>query len=216
MAEEIIYPATNKRVWWGAIFAGSVVALVVSFMLGLLAITVGAATIDPSKGVSLEGAGTGALVSWLLITFLAYLAGGCVAGRLSGALARAEAVLHGIVTWGVVTIAVIVLVGSTSIGVLSGMSKFLAGGIPMGKNFAAQSAMNEPAGAGATASVTTPAPENTTPSDQSQQQATITASNAAQITSQVALWGLVALAVGGLGAWIGGAIGAPKRMVAVV
>src|SRR4051794_13969356 len=86
MADEIIYPVNSKRIWWGAIFAGSIITVLVSFMLGLLGIAIGAASVDFRNGVSAEGAGRSALIWWLVITLIAYFCGGCVAGRLAGVL----------------------------------------------------------------------------------------------------------------------------------
>ena len=209
MADEIIYPVNSKRIWWGAIFAGSIITVLVSFMLGLLGIAIGAASVDFRNGVSAEGAGRSALIWWLVITLIAYFCGGCVAGRLAGVLRRGDAMLHGIVTWGVVTIAVVVLVGSTVGGVLSGMTNFLAGGLQgQGSHRVSASAnVNEPAG-GTTGSSTDykqPAAQQST--DQSNQDIRETAGAAAQMTSEAAMWTLVALIVGGLAALFGGAAG---------
>jgi hypothetical protein len=214
MADEIIYPVNSKRIWWGAIFAGSIITLLVSFMVGLLGIAIGAATVDFRNGISTEGAGRSALIWWLVITVVAYFCGGCVAGRLAGVIRRGDAMLHGIVTWGVVTIAVVVLVGSAVGGILSGMTNFLAGGLQGQGNspkFAAQMNVNEPAGGSTGASTdykqATPRAQS---SDQSNQDVRETANRAAQMTSEAATWTLVALAVGGLAAMFGGASGLGK------
>jgi hypothetical protein len=209
MADEIIYPVNNKRIWWGAIFAGSIITLLVSFMLGLLGIAIGAATVDFRNGVSSEGAGRSALIWWLVITLVAYFCGGCVAGRLAGVLRRGDAMLHGIVTWGVTTIAVVVLVGSAVGGVLSGMSNFLAGGLQgQGSHrISANVNVNEPAGGNAGASSDYKQSAPTQSSDQSNQDIRETAGAAAHMTSEAALWTLVALIVGGLAALFGGAAG---------
>jgi hypothetical protein len=220
MADEIIYPVNGKRVWWGAIFAGSIVTLLVSFMLGLLGIAIGAANVDFRNGISAEGVGRSALIWWLVITLVAYFCGGCVAGRLAGVVRRGDAMLHGIVTWGVVTIAVVVLVGSAFGGILSGMTNFLAGGLQgqgSSQRFTAQVQMNEPAGASASvgrANASTDYNQSTaqnsqssTSNDQNKQDIRETAGAAAQMTAEAATWTLVALAVGGLAALIGGASG---------
>ena len=91
MADEIIYPVNGKRVWWGAIFAGGIVTLLVSFMLGLLGIAIGAANVDFRNGISTSGVGQSALIWWLVITFVAYFCGGCVAGRLANVFRRGDA-----------------------------------------------------------------------------------------------------------------------------
>ncbi|MGZ4972861.1 MAG: hypothetical protein ACXWDN_08880, partial [Limisphaerales bacterium] len=221
----IIYPVNNKRVWWGAIFAGSIVTLLVSFMLGLLGIAIGAASVDFRNGISAEGAGRSALIWWLVITLVAYFCGGCVAGRLAGVLRRGDAMLHGVVTWGVVTIAVVVLVGSAFGGILSGMTNFLAGGLQgqgSGQRFSAKIQMNEPAGgaAPAPAKASTDNDQNATQGaqsaqavDQNRQELRETAGAAAQMTSEAATWTLVALLVGGVAAMFGGAWGLGRTRV---
>jgi hypothetical protein len=213
MADEIIYPVNNKRIWWGAIFAGSIITILVSFMLGLLGIAIGAASVDFRNGVSAEGAGRSALIWWLVITLVAYFCGGCVAGRLAGVLRRGDAMLHGIVTWGVVTIAVVVLVGSAVGGVLSGMTNFLAGGLQGqgGNHITANVNVNEPAGGNA--GVSTDFKQPTQSNDQSSQDIRETAGAAAQMTSEAAMWTLVALIIGGLAALFGGAAGLGRTRV---
>jgi hypothetical protein len=218
MADEIIYPVNNKRIWWGAIFAGSIVTLLVSFMLGLLGIAIGAANVDFRNGISAEGTGRSALIWWLVITLIAYFCGGCVAGRLAGVLRRGDAMLHGIVTWGVVTIAVVVLVGSSFGGILSGMTNFLAGGFQNQsgtQKLTAQVQVNEAAGGNAQTSTdykqTTP--QSSQSSDQNNQDVRESAGAAAQMTAEAATWTLVALVVGGLGAMFGGASGLGRTRI---
>jgi hypothetical protein len=213
MADEIIYPVNNKRIWWGAIFAGGIITLLVSFMLGLLGIAIGAANVDFRNGISAEGAGRSALIWWLVITLIAYFCGGCVAGRLAGVFRRGDAMLHGIVTWGVTTIAVVVLVGSAVGGVLSGMSNFLAGGLQGqgAHHISANVSVNEPAGVSTGAS--TDYKQVTPSTDQSNQDVRETAGAAAQITSEAAMWTLVALVIGGLAALFGGAAGLGRTRV---
>lgn len=218
MAEEIIYPVNNKRIWWGAIFAGSIITILVSFMLGLLGIAIGAANVDFRNGVSAEGAGRSALIWWLVITLVAYFCGGCVAGRLAGVLRRGDAMLHGIVTWGVVTIAVVVLVGSAVGGVLSGMTNFLAGGLQGqgSHHITANVNVSEPSGANPESSTdykqATPTQSNDQ-SNQSNQDVRESAGAAAQMTSEAAMWTLVALIVGGVAAMAGGASGLGRTRI---
>jgi hypothetical protein len=213
MAEEIIYPVNSKRIWWGAIFAGSIITVLVSFMLGLLGIAIGAANVDFHNGISSEGAGRSALIWWLVITLIAYFCGGCVAGRLAGVLRRGDAMLHGIVTWGVVTIAVVVLVGSAVGGVLSGMTNFLAGGLQGqgSHHITANVTLNEPAGTGSSTDYKQTAPAQST--DLPNQEVRETAAAAAQMTSEAAMWTLVALIIGGLAALFGGAAGLGRTRV---
>lgn len=215
MADEIIYPVNNKRIWWGAIFAGGIITLLVSFMLGLLGIAIGAANVDFRNGISAEGAGRSALIWWLVITLIAYFCGGCVAGRLAGVLRRGDAMLHGIVTWGVTTIAVVVLVGSAVGGVLSGMSNFLAGGL-QGQgthHITANVSVNEAAGSSVDSSTDYKQTAPAQSTDLSSQNVRESAGAAAQMTSEAAMWTLIALVVGGIAALFGGAAGLGRTRV---
>jgi hypothetical protein len=100
-----VAPAAARRVSWGAIFAGVVVALVVELLLGTLGLAVALGTINPAtEARTFEGLGVGTGIWLLLTTVLALFAGGYTAGRLAGIPKRGDALLHGIVTWGLVTL----------------------------------------------------------------------------------------------------------------
>jgi hypothetical protein len=132
--------------------------------------------------------------------------------------------LHGVVAWGVVTIAVVVLVGSAFGGILSGMTNFLAGGLRgqgSTQGLSAQSQVNEPAGGNVgSASASTDFNQRTPAtsqsgqsSDQNRQEMREAANSAAQMTSEGATWTLVALVIGGLAALFGGASGLGRLRV---
>ena len=98
-------PASAQRVSWGAIFAGTVVALVVELMLGTLGLAVALGNIHPATETrTFEGMGVGAGIWFVVTTLVALYAGGWTAGRLAGIPRRADALLHGVVTWGLVTL----------------------------------------------------------------------------------------------------------------
>jgi hypothetical protein len=91
-----------KRVSWGAIFAGSLVAIVVDIMLSLLGLGIGLGIISPAtedNPLGMIGIGAGI---WMGISALiALFAGAWVAGRLAGIPRRSIGAIHGIVVWGV-------------------------------------------------------------------------------------------------------------------
>lgn len=114
-------PAAARRVSWGAIFAGAVVALVVELVLGTLGLAVAFGTINPATEVrTFEGLGIGTGIWLLVTTVLALFAGGYAAGRLAGIPKRGDAMLHGIVTWGLVTLFSTWLLTNLLGGVVSG------------------------------------------------------------------------------------------------
>lgn len=111
-----------RRISWGAIIAGAILALVLQVMFGLLGLGIGLATVDPagsgtpSAGALSSGAGIYAALTILLATF----AGGYTAARLAGSYAKRDAGLHGIVTWAVATLVAVYLVASGASAVVTG------------------------------------------------------------------------------------------------
>jgi hypothetical protein len=123
-----------NKVSWGSIFAGVVIALVVQFLLSLLGIGIGAATLDPSTGANPD-ASTFSIVSavWYGVTgIIAAFIGGFVASRLSGRPLASTGGLHGLTTWALTTLVILYLlttaIGGLVGGVLSGLGS-VAGGL---------------------------------------------------------------------------------------
>lgn len=142
-SRETYYPGGFKRISWGAVFAGTIVAIMVSLVLGLLGIGIGAATINPmSEQQPAQGLGMGAAIWWAITTLIAFFVGGYVAGRLAGVARRIDAMLHGIVTWGLATLFTLFLLGS-AIGQLIGGTTSLLQGLAQSP---ATTRIQEPAG----------------------------------------------------------------------
>src|SRR5436190_6862240 len=115
-----VAPNYTRRISWGAIIAGLIVALVTQILLAMLGVAIGAATIDPiQEQRPLEGLGTGAAIWWIVSSLISLFLGGCVAGRLAGVPRKGDGALHGIVMWGAATLITFLLVG-TAIGGLFG------------------------------------------------------------------------------------------------
>jgi hypothetical protein len=146
---EIIAPTSFRRISWGAIFAGTVVALMVSLILGLAGVAVGAATIHPTTEANpMEGVGIGAAIWWFVMMVISLFVAGWVAARLAGIPRRVDGMLHGVTTWGFVTLIVLFALGSTVGGILSGTANFLAGGLSAAAQaFNPNGDANEPSGA---------------------------------------------------------------------
>ena len=111
-----------RRVFWGAIFAGAVVAITVQLILSLLGTGIGMSTIDPLQRSSPDAStfGIGAGIWWAVSSIVSLFAGGWVAGHLAGAPDKTDAMLHGIVTWGLATIATVYLLASIVGSIVSG------------------------------------------------------------------------------------------------
>jgi len=134
-----------NKVNWGAIFAGAVIALIIQFLLSLLGVGIGAATLDPSTGNNPD-AGTFSLISaiWYAVTgIIAAFAGGFIASRMSGRTLASSGALHGLTTWAVTTLFLLYLlttaIGGLVGGALNGLGA-VAGGVGNTVATAAQTA----------------------------------------------------------------------------
>lgn len=127
MAETMISP---KRISWGAIIAGTVLALGISFLFNLLGVGIGMSTIDPGKGgvPSADTLGIGAAAWWVISSLVALFIGGFAAARLGGVRNQGDAVLHGLVTWGVVTLITFYLLTTAVGGLIGGAFSALTSG----------------------------------------------------------------------------------------
>ena len=114
--------AAGRRVSWGAIFAGVVIAVAVQLLLGILGTGIGLSMVDPVEGTTpgATGFGIGAGIYWLLTTVIALGAGGYAAARASGVTERFDALVHGLVVWGVTLILTLYLLTSAVGGIIGG------------------------------------------------------------------------------------------------
>ncbi len=114
---------TARIISWGAVFAGIVVAVMVSLILGCLGMVFG---LDAGQSGT---ASKGTLAWWTASSVVALFAGGCAAGRLAGVLAGVDTMLHGVVTWGATTLLALLAIGTTAGGLLRNSGNLLAGGL---------------------------------------------------------------------------------------
>lgn len=111
-----------KRISWGAVFAGLVVALVLQLALSLLGFGIGVGTIEPTQEENpMSGLGTGALIWWIVSMLISLFAGGWVAGRLAGMPTTADSILHGIVTWSLFTLVTFYMLTTAVGSIISGV-----------------------------------------------------------------------------------------------
>src|SRR5262245_32957664 len=91
--------AVQSRVSWGAIFAGVFVAFAAWVFLSVLGLALGLSVAQSARGETLA-AGAGI---WSIVTLLvALFCGGCVTTRCSAGESKTEALIYGIILWGVV------------------------------------------------------------------------------------------------------------------
>ncbi|WP_036302082.1 hypothetical protein [Methylobacterium sp. 77] len=111
-----------NQVSWGAIFAGAVTALVTQVILNMVGVGIGLSSVgttaadNPAASTLSMSAGIWFIVSGIV----AALAGGFIAGRLSGKPVTGAAGLHGLVSWAVTTLVVLYLLTSAAGGLIGG------------------------------------------------------------------------------------------------
>lgn len=116
----------TRRISWGAIIAGVVMALVVQLLLSLLGIGIGASSIDPlSETNPTAGVATGAGIWFAVSLLIALFVGGLVAGRAAGIFRRTDGLLHGLVAWGLTVLLMFYLLSTTVGGLIGGTARIL-------------------------------------------------------------------------------------------
>ncbi|WP_294273285.1 hypothetical protein [Sphingomonas yabuuchiae] len=121
-AEENAILRAGRRISWGAIFAGVVIAVAVQLVMGILGTGIGLSMVDPVQGSTpgAAGFGIGAGLYWLITTVVALGAGGYAAARMSGVTEKFDALVHGLVVWGVTLILTLYLLTSAVGGIIGG------------------------------------------------------------------------------------------------
>ncbi len=108
------------RIGWGAIFAGVVAAFAMWMMLSALGVALGLTAINPQNPESLRGSGIFTGVWGLIAPLLALFVGGLVAGHVAGPITRGDGAFHGLVMWGLTTVAGLYLMTSIFAMLLGG------------------------------------------------------------------------------------------------
>ena len=101
--------AVRSRVSWGAITAGAMVALAIYVVLTLLGLAVGIEVAVRGSEVSL---GAPAAIYTLVTLLVAMFFGGWATSRLAVGESKLEAVLYGIILWGVLFVGMVWLVSA--------------------------------------------------------------------------------------------------------
>ena len=114
-------PALRPRVSWGAILAGSVIAVMIGFMLNILGAAVGATAVDAVGRDTPDAStfGIGAAIWLLAATLIGLAVGGYAAARLSGTADKTDAALHGVGVWAIGFLLSTVLLGQAVSGAAS-------------------------------------------------------------------------------------------------
>lgn len=126
--DEVLSP--RSRVSWGAIFAGTALALTVSFVLGLFGAAIGLASFDPATEQNpLGGFTTGAGV-WLVVQIIISLfAGGWATAHLAGKPRNIDGMLNSSVVWALTVLLTAVGFAAFSSAVISGTATVIKEGV---------------------------------------------------------------------------------------
>lgn len=112
-------PPEAFRISWGAVFAGTFVALGVWILLHALGMAAGLTAIDADDPSSLRGVGIGTGIWSIIAPLIALFVGGFVATRSTGVIHRGLGALHGAVLWGLTTVLGALLVAMAIASVVS-------------------------------------------------------------------------------------------------
>jgi len=111
---------THWPVNWSAVWSGALASIAVILVLGLIGIAIGAHLLTPEhRVVDLKKMGFGTLAFSVCSSFLAFVVGGWVAGKVAGIWRAESAMLHGAIAWLVAVPALVALAGlgaGTSLG----------------------------------------------------------------------------------------------------
>jgi hypothetical protein len=200
-------PFDLHRLAWGAVLAGVALALVVHVILNMLGVGIGIATLDPgtrdnpSAGSFSIGAGIWFAVAGIVSAF----AGGWLAARVSGKPLKTMGGLHGLTSWAVTTLIVVLVAGTVAGGLIGGVFRGMSGMVGGAVETAAQSVAPPGERYGeideriAGALGTTPGQARATAAE--------VADDAAAAASTAAILSVIALLLGALAAWLGGRMG---------
>lgn len=193
--------APLRRVSWGAIFAGAAIATAVMVLLGLLGVAIGATISDPMSGdtPSAKAFGIGAGLWWIVSGILALLAGGWAAARMAGLRRKGEGPMHGLVTWAVTTIALVVLMSSAIGAIASGAFQ----AVSLGTRFIDRDAVSSRA--------TSPSDSNEPVPAATEQDARQAAQTATDALAMASWWACLFLLLTAVAANVGGQMGAPRE-----
>jgi hypothetical protein len=114
-------PPLFRRVSWGSIIAGAIVAVACQLLLTALGLAIGMAVINPiAEPAPSEGWAWAAGLWWLATGLVSLFVGGFVAGRMAAFTRRFDAMLHGIVVWGLTAVVSLFLLTTSVAGLIGG------------------------------------------------------------------------------------------------
>jgi hypothetical protein len=230
-AEDVL---VAKRISWAAVIAGAILALALQLVLNMIGAGFGFSAIDPLQGET-PSATTFSIAGgiWMVMSgMFGLFAGGWLASYLAGVTRDEDGTLHGLVTWGLCTLFVVLFLmtvfGSLLGSTLNGLGYGAAAVTPqVAQSGTATSApvneedvrvlINQLTSEGnskealidtVVARTKVSRAEATQAVEQAQQAARVALDKTAEALAHVMLWGALSLILGAMAASLGGSVGA--------
>jgi len=121
-----------SRLSWSAIIAGVFIAIAVQLLLSFLGLGIGFGSINPlDEAKPFSGLGTGALIWWIVTMLISVFTGGWVAGWFSNHVQKADLILHGLLTWCLLTFLNMYLITSSVGKIVGGVGTVITKGFSL-------------------------------------------------------------------------------------
>ncbi len=119
----------HRRISWGAIIGGVILVVTIQLLLSLHGAGIGLDTVNTNAGTTPDASslGVGAGAWWIISSIIALAFGGYAAAWMAGVELRWDGLLHGMITWGIVTLLTVWLLTSAIGGVIGGGASALGG-----------------------------------------------------------------------------------------
>jgi hypothetical protein len=119
-----------RHISWGSVFAGTIVAISLQFLLALLGLAIGLSVIDPAAEANpMAGLGVGSMIWWLISGLISLFVGAWAAAHLAGEREKTDGALHGVLTWGVTLVLSLLLITNAVGAVIGGAFNALSAGL---------------------------------------------------------------------------------------
>ena len=107
---------THWPINWSAVWVGTLAAIAVLLLFGLIGLALGVHAVGPqNRVVDVRKFGLGALAFSIFGSFLAFVIGGWAAGKIAGILRSEPGMLHGAIVW-LVAVPLLLLLASLGAG----------------------------------------------------------------------------------------------------
>lgn len=126
------FVGTMRRIHWGAVLAGVLIAVISQIALNILGIAIGFAALTPDDPGGIGPAFDTATVIWIAAsTLISVFLGGWTAGYLQSTPDEEVGMMHGLVTWALATLIALFFLVSTASSVLSGLGTAVSSGVTL-------------------------------------------------------------------------------------